>query len=276
MIDSHHHLWSYSAEDYPWIPPGSALAADHLLPELEVMVERCGLEGTVAVQARQSLEESEFLLDLAKRTPRILGVVGWVPLLGEDVVKPLERFAADPRFRGVRHVLQDEPDEWFRAAGFHRGLAELPGFGLRYDVLIYQRQLGVALEMVDRHPELGFVIDHLAKPEARNGRVERAWREGMRELAARDQVLGVKFSGLWTEFPDDETADEETVSSYFEELWEIFGPRRVMYGSDWPVCQLRASPEAWAERARDLAARLSEAERRDFLAENARRIYGLA
>jgi L-fuconolactonase len=275
MIDSHHHLWHYTPEEYPWIQPGSPLAQDRLLPQLHAAIDGTGVVGTVAVQARQNLGETEFLLDLASADPVIRGVVGWVPLADPDAATALDRFTPNPRLRGVRHVLQDEPDEYFERDDFNRGLALLPSRGLRYDLLIYQRQIPAALQLIDRHPDLPVILDHIAKPEARNGRVESAWRDGMRELAKRDHVTGVKFSGLRTEFPPG-GIDPATVRAYFEETLEIFGAARVLFGTDWPVCLLRTHSYAdWVATVRDLAGSLSPAERDAVLSANAIRAYGL-
>lgn len=276
MIDSHHHLWNYSKEEYDWIPPGSPLAQDQLLPELETQTEEAGVDGTVAVQARQVLEESDFLLALADQSDVIQGVVGWVPLIDEAVGAELERLASLEKFKGVRHVLQEEPDEYFLRDDFHRGLAMLPTHDLCYDLLLFQRQLPVATTLVDRQPELGVIVDHLAKPEAQNGRIEDDWRRGMRELAKRENVLGVKFSGLLTEFPEG-SIDPDTVCAYFEETLEIFGSDRLMFGTDWPVCLLRIeSYTAWADTVRSLVSALSADERKAVLSDNATRTYRLA
>jgi L-fuconolactonase len=274
MIDSHHHLWRYSKEDYPWIPAGSPLAQDQLAPELEAVTSEAGVEGTVVVQARQIIEESDFLLTLADQTDRIQAVVGWVPLIDENVGTHLERLSAFPKFKAVRHVLQEEPDEYFLRDDFHRGLARLPSFGLRYDLLIFQRQLPVAIQLVDRQPALPIVLNHIAKPEARNGRIEPGWRTGMKELAKRENLIGVKFSGLLTEFPEGE-GDAETVSAYFQETLEIFGADKVMFGTDWPVCLLRTSYQDWANTVRQLTEELSESDRNAILRGNAKRAYGL-
>ncbi len=275
MIDSHHHLWRYSAEEYPWIPPGSPLAQDQLLPELRAAAAEAGIDGTIVVQARQILEETDFLLELAERDPLIRGVVGWVPLAAPDLPEVLDRYASRTALRGVRHVLQDEPDGFFEGDDFNRGLAALANRDLRYDLLIFQRQIPAALAMVDRHLELPMILDHIAKPEARNGCVEEAWRKGMRELAKRDHLVGVKFSGLVTEF-ESRDIDPQTIRAYFHETLEIFGSDRVMFGTDWPVCLLRLDAMAdWAKTVRHLAEELSENEAAAILAENAVRVYGL-
>lgn len=275
MIDAHHHLWSYSAEEYPWIPPGSPLAKDHLLPELDAATAAAEVDGTVVVQARQVTGESDWLVELAGQSEVIRGIVGWVPLVEEQVETDLQRLAAHDKFKGVRHVLQEEPDEYFLRDDFHRGLAQLPGHDLRYDLLLFQRQLPVAIQLVDRQPDLGIIIDHIAKPEIQPGRVEEAWRTGMRELARRDNILGVKFSGVVTEFPEG-GIDPDTVEAYFHETLELFGADKVMFGTDWPVCLLRIdSCKAWADTVRSLVGNLSDEEQEKVLTANCRRAYQL-
>lgn len=274
MIDSHHHLWRYLKEDYPWIPEGSPLAQDQLASELEAVTSDAGVTGTVVVQARQVIEESDFLLSLADQTDRIQAVVGWVPLIDENVDSDLERLSTFPKFKAVRHVLQEEPDEYFLRDDFHRGLAQLPAYGLSYDLLIFQRQLPVAIQLIDRQPDLAIILNHIAKPEARNGCIDTAWRSGMKELAKRDNVIGVKFSGLLTEFPAGE-GDFETVSAYFHETLEIFGSGNVMFGTDWPVCLLRTSYTDWANTFRSLTSEFSEAEQLGLHSANASICYRL-
>lgn len=275
MIDSHHHLWKYSAEEYPWIPPGSPLAKDQLVSELEQATAAAGVDATVVVQARQVLEESDWLLSLADSTDLIAGVVGWVPLIDREVDEPLARLAAHPKFKGVRHVLQDEPDSYFTRDDFHRGLSLLPDLDLRYDLLLFQRQLPAAIRLADRQPALGIIIDHIAKPEIRKGKIDPVWKAGMTELARRENILGVKISGMVTEVLDPEI-DEPTLRAYFEETLALFGPDRVMFGTDWPVCLLRIDTyRAWADVFRGFVSGLSGDERRGLLDGNAIRVYGL-
>jgi L-fuconolactonase len=275
MIDSHHHLWHYSAEEYPWIPAGSPLAKDHLLPDLEAAANAATIDATVVVQARQTLEESDWLIDLADQSEIIAGVVGWVPLIDNNVGEPLSRLAARAKFKGVRHVLQEEPDAYFLRDDLHRGLALLPDLDLRYDLLLFQNQLPVALQFVDRQPDLGIIIDHIAKPKIHNGTIDPAWRAGMAELAKRDHVLGVKVSGMVTEVRDAEI-DDATLRAYFNETLELFGADRLLYGSDWPVCLLRIdSMRDWAATVRSFTDDLSADESHAILHGNAVRIYGL-
>jgi L-fuconolactonase len=275
MIDSHHHLWNYSPEEYDWIPPGSPLAQDQLITQLEHATSAAGVEATVVVQARQVLEESDWLLGLADSTDLIAGVVGWVPLIDSEVSEPLARLAAHPKFKAVRHVLQGEADSYFLRDDFHRGLALLPDLDLRYDLLVFQRQLPVAIQLVDRQPDLGIIIDHIAKPEIRKGQVDPEWKAGMVALAKRENILGVKISGMVTEVLDPEI-DEPTLRAYFEETLAIFGADRVMFGTDWPVCLLRInSYQAWTEMVQRFASGLTADEQHAVFQANVIRCYDL-
>jgi L-fuconolactonase len=275
MIDSHHHLWNYTAAEYDWIPPGSPLAQDQLPDQLDAATSAAGVDGTVVVQARQTLAESDWLLSLADQSEIIAGVVGWVPLIDTAVENDLSHLAAHPKFKGVRHVLQGEPDSYFLRDDFHRGLALLPDLDLRYDLLLFQRQLPVALQLVDRQSDLGIIVDHLAKPEIRNGKIDPAWKAGMAELAKRDNILGVKISGMVTEVLDPEI-DEPTLRAYFEETLALFGPDRLLFGTDWPVCLLRLdSYTQWADMVRGFVSGITPEEQDAILHDNAVRIYGL-
>lgn len=276
MLDTHHHLWSYNPDDYPWIPANTPLAQNHLLVELEEATSLAGVTGTIAVQARQTTEESASLLKIAHQSDLIRGVVGWIPLVSENVDEELELFSDNPKFVGIRHVLQDEPDAYFLRDDFHRGLSKLPAHDLRYDILLYQHQIPVATKLVDRQPELGMIIDHIAKPKAQKGRVEHEWRSGMKELAKRENILGVKFSGLATEFPKEDEIDPDTIRAYFEETLEIFGAERVMFGTDWPVCLLRLdSYRQWADTVIILSSSLSGDEKDLILKKNGETAYQL-
>ena len=276
MLDTHHHLWSYNTDDYPWIPANTPLAQNQLLAELEEVTSAAGVTGTIAVQARQIIEESTSLLKIADQSDLIRGIVGWLPLVSENVEEDLEHFSDHPKFVGIRHVLQDEPDQYFLRNDFHRGLSKLPTHDLRYDILLYQHQIPVATKLVDRQPELGMIIDHIAKPKAQNGRIEAEWRSGMKELAKRENILGVKFSGLATEFSDEDEVDPSTIRAYFEETLEIFGAERVMFGTDWPVCLLRlASYQEWSDTVIGLTSSLSVDEKDLILHKNGETAYQL-
>ena len=239
-IDSHQHFWVYDSGQYPWMTDElGALRSDHLPNDLREEFDQVGLDGSVVVQARQSLEESRWLLELADQNELIKGVVGWVDLRSESVEELLADFAAHPKFVGVRHVVQDEPDANFMLLPeFVRGIAKLKEFGLSYDILIFPKQLPAAIELVKQFPEQPFVLDHIAKPLIKDGVVS-PWDEQIRELS-KFENLTCKVSGMVTEAnwigwqPTD-------FRPYLDVVFEAYGEDRVMYGSDWPVCKLAGS-----------------------------------
>lgn len=275
MIDSHHHLWNYSPQEYPWIPSGSALADHYGIAQLHAVTEQAGVDGTVVVQARQTIGETRWLLNLAAKSPRIRGVVGWLPLIDESISEMLDEWQHEDRLKGLRHVLQEEEDDYFSQPAFHRGLSALAETHLRYDLLIFEHQLTVATAMMDQHPNLPIIVDHIAKPVIEKGRISATWKKGMSELAQRDHVIGVKISGMATEVRDD-MLDESTLRAYFEETLALFGPQRLMFGTDWPVCLLRLdSYQQCAEMMRRFVSSLSNSEQEQILSQNAIRCYGL-
>jgi L-fuconolactonase len=238
-MDSHQHFWRYDAAQYPWIPPGSPLQRDWLPHDLAPLLDAAGLDGCIAVQARQTLEESRWLLSLADTSPFIHGVVGWVDLRSERVEEQLAELSRHPKFVGVRHVVQDEPDVKFMLGDeFLRGIALLRRYGLTYDILIFPTQLPAAIELVRRFPQQPFVLDHIAKPAIRDGTLS-PWREQMREFAQSPNVV-CKVSGMVTEARHDAWAPDD-FTPYLDTVFEAFGARRIMYGSDWPVCLLAGS-----------------------------------
>ena len=241
-IDAHQHFWRYSEHEYPWIPVGSALHRDWLPSDLEGIQGPIGLDGSVAVQARQTLEETRWLLDLSESHPRVLGVVGWVDLRSDKLDVQLDEFVTRSRFVGVRHVVQEEPDGFLMREGVLAGLRRLADRGINYDVLVYARQLRDVLGMMDAVEGLRLVIDHGAKPDIRGGGFGE-WRRLMGEVAAKPEVF-CKLSGLITE-ADWCHWSLEGIEPYMEAILEMFGPDRVMWGSDWPVCLHAASYERW-------------------------------
>lgn len=274
VIDAHHHLWRYSAAEYDWIDDSmQPLRRDFLPADLQIEIARAGVTACIAVQARQTLEETRWLLDLAARHPFIAGAVGWAPLTAADFPQQLATLTQDRKLRGLRHVLQGEPDDrYMLRPDFNRGIAALQGTGLVYDILILERHLPIAAQFVDRHPQQVFVLDHLAKPKIRAGEIS-PWRENLHELARRPNV-SCKLSGLVTE------ADRQHWT--LRELWpwveiaiEAFGPQRLLAGSDWPVCTMAASYEQWWHTLRELISPLSRAEQDAILGGNAARLYQL-
>ena len=255
-IDAHHHLWEYNDRDYVWMTGEmTALRRNFLVRELEEVMREAGVDGTVAVQARQTTEETEWLLNLAARNAFIRGVVGWVPLADPDAGKYLERFAQNPKLKAVRHVLHDEPDDSYMLRDdFNRGISLLRSFGLAYDILIFERHLPQTLAFVDRHPGQVFVVDHIAKPRIK-ARLLSPWRERIQELARRENVY-CKVSGMATEADWNAwTADD--LRPYFDTVLSAFGPKRLMFGSDWPVLTLAGGYKTWMDTFRSFIAELS-------------------
>ena len=270
-LDAHQHFWKYDPAQYPWIPPGSPLHRDWLPADLAPLLASAGLEGCIAVQARQTVEESRWLLALAAESPIIRGVVGWVDLRSERVGEQLAEFSTNPRFCGVRHVVQDEPDvDFMLGAEFQRGLGHLHHFGLTYDLLIFPSQLPAAIELVQRFPEQPFVLDHLAKPPIKTGALS-PWREQIRALAQAPNVM-CKVSGLITE-ADHAAWQPAHFTPYLEVIAEAFGADRLMYGSDWPVCLLAGSYDRVFRLADAYFAPLSAEARAGIFGGNAERFY---
>ncbi|HEY4047872.1 MAG TPA: amidohydrolase family protein [Acidobacteriaceae bacterium] len=273
-IDAHHHLWRYLQEEYPWMAANmDALRRDYLLPELKAVTQAAGVTGTVAVQARQTVQETEWLAELAAKTELIRGVVGWAPLIDAGVEVHLEKFATLTKVKGVRHVLHDEMDPYYmEREDFQRGVGLLKRFGLRYDLLIFETHLPQTIRFVDRHPEQIFILDHLAKPRIREHALY-PWRKRLKELAHRDNVY-CKISGMVTE-ASWQSWTEEDLSGYFEIVFEAFGPQRTMFGSDWPVLTLASPYGHWLETVKRALLRFSLEEQRRVLAGTAVEAYGL-
>ena len=258
--------------EYPWIGDGmSRIARDFLPADLAAVAAPQGITGSVAVQARQSPEESRWLLELADASPIIRGVVGWVDLRGEQVCDELARFTAHEKFVGVRHVVQDEPDPRFLLGeGFVRGLRQLHSFGLTYDLLLYPPQLPAAIELVAMLPEQSFVLDHLAKPRIKAGEIDQ-WRRDIVALARHENVC-CKLSGLVTE-ADWHGWRRGDFVPYLDVAIDAFGPQRLMFGSDWPVCLVAAEYADVAGIVADVIGRLSAAEQADIWGGTAARFY---
>jgi len=274
-IDAHQHFWRYSSTEYGWIDNAmSAIRRDFLPADLASILGSEKLDGSVAVQARQSLAETDWLLELASSHPSIKGVVGWLPLAQEGVRSAvlLDRYQRHPRFKGVRHVLQAEPDAYFENTEFNAALHEVAARHLTYDLLILARQLPAALAWVDRHPSLRIVIDHIAKPVV-HGSPSLEWRSQLTELARRPNVF-CKFSGVVTEVPGWNWTPQ-LLRPHFDAVLEIFGPRRLMFGSDWPVCLVATEYSRWHAFVNDCIAPLTLAEKTAVMGGTAVNFYHL-
>lgn len=274
MIDAHQHFWTYSAAEYDWIDDRMARIRRDFLPlDLAPRLAEAGVRGTVAVQARQTLEETSWLLELARHHPLIRAVVGWVPLAKPaEAAAELDRLGDRPELRGVRHVVQGEADGFLDRADFNAGLREVTARGLTYDLLVFARQLREAIRFVDRHPAQPFVLDHIAKPRV-EGAPDAAWVAAIRELARRPNVA-CKFSGVVTEVPG-WTWTPELLRPYFDVVLGAFGPRRLMFGSDWPVCLVAAEYRGWVDCVRSFAQPLSPDEQEWILERSAQTAYRL-
>ncbi len=250
-----------------------AIRRNFLPDDLSKEITAAGVHGAITVQARQTLEETHWLLRLAEAHEFIRGVVGWVPLIHPDLERLLPTVAGHPKLRAVRHVLHDEADdEYMLRDDFNHGIRALKPYHLAYDILIFERHLPQTIAFVDRHPKQVFVVDHFAKPRAKAGALS-PWRENIGELARRPHVY-CKLSGLATEADwNGWTAD--ALRPYFETVLESFGPSRLMFGSDWPVCLVATTYERWVETVGAWVAGLSEEEQSRIWSGTAREAYGL-
>ena len=272
-IDAHHHFWRYDPVEYDWIDDSmQRIRRDYLPADLQTEIQSVKIDGAISVQARQSLVETEWLLQLAEGNDFILGVVGWVPLVEPCVADVLERLASNTKLSAVRHVIQDEPDDFILREEFNQGIALLQKFDLTYDILIVERQLPQTIEFVDRHPNQVFVLDHVAKPKIAQNLLE-PWRKNIFELAKRPNVY-CKFSGMVTEADFDKwTLDQ--LQPYWDTVLDFFGPSRLMFGSDWPVCLVACEYKRWYAVVAEFAAQLSKSEQLSFFGQTAREAYSL-
>ena len=273
-IDAHQHFWVYEPREYAWIDGSmGALQRDFLPGDLQPELRRCGFDGCVAVQARHTVEETRWLLGLAEKFPFVRGVVGWVDLRAPDLRRVLKLFAGNGKLVGVRHIVQSEPDDRFLLRPeFLRGIAMLEEFGLAYDILIYARHLGVAAEFVRQFPRQRFVLDHLAKPPIKSGDL-REWERGIRELAKSPNVMA-KLSGLVTE-ADWAAWRPEQITACVDVAFNCFGAKRLMIGSDWPVCTVAGTYTRVMEIVTKYVERCTAEELEAVLGGNAARFWKL-
>jgi L-fuconolactonase len=273
-IDAHHHLWRYTAAEYGWIDERTSLLKRDFLPDdLRPLLDQAGIAGAVAVQARQTLEETRWLLELSEGAPWMRGVVGWAPIAAADFPDVLAELRRNKKLKGLRHVIQDEPDDQFMlGAAFHRGIRAMRDSGLVYDILIYARHLPQTIRFVDMHPDQPFVLDHCAKPPIASGALE-PWSGQMREVAKRANVC-CKLSGLATE-AEWRQWTAGGLEAYWRVVLDAFGPERLLFGSDWPVALLATSYPRWVDTVAAWVAPLSEDERNAIWGGTAKRVYSL-
>lgn len=271
-VDSHQHFWRYDPAQYPWMKSDWPIRRDFLPEDLAPILERHQIAGTIAVQARQSWEETSWLLELAGGFDWILGVVGWIDLRAETLPQQLDRVAVDKKLVGFRHVVQDETDpEFLLRPSFIQGIRTLESQGrFAYDLLIYHHQLPSALRFVEQFPNLRIILDHLAKPDLRKD-ARQPWTDQIRQLGQSAHVA-CKISGLITEAEWHHWKEDDLIY-YLEVVWEAFGPKRILFGSDWPVMLLSGSYERWLTLLDDWLQGKGAEETDGFWGANAMRWY---
>lgn len=273
IVDSHVHFWKYDPVRDAWIDKTmGAIRRDFSPADLSKACRGLGVDAFVAVQADPSVAETDFLLGLAGATPEIRGVVGWLDLCGPGLAAQLETYTDAPALKGLRHIVQAEPPGFMDRPDFRRGMAALAPTALTYDVLVYAPQLEEAARLVRDFPNQAFVLDHLGKPNIREGRFKE-WKAGLEKLAATPNCC-CKLSGLVTEAPW-ESWTHDLLWPYLETALELFGPTRLLFGSDWPVCLLAANYGQVLGLVGDFIKSLSAAEQQLILCENACSFYRL-
>lgn len=271
IIDAHQHFWNPARGDYGWLTPDLPIHRIYEADDLAPLMQAAGVDASIIVQAAPTAAETDYMLDIARRTPSVLGVVGWIDLAAADAAAQIKARAADPLFLGVRPMLQDiaQPD-WILRPELEIALRAIAETKLVFDTLILSHQIGVADELARRHPDLAMVLDHGAKPKLGNADAMAAWRADMAALAKRPNVT-CKLSGLLTELPPG--ADRAHVTAAANTLFDLFGAQRLLWGSDWPVLTLAGDYQGWFTLARDaIAARQPDAVTA-VMGANALRIY---
>ncbi len=272
-VDAHHHLWHYSAAEYDWLEGDLApLRRDFMPDDLAKDAGLANVDGAIAVQARQTVAETDWLLQLAAANPMLLGAVGWLPLREPDLPALLEIYREQEWLKGLRHVVQSEPAGFMDDASFNAGISAMRDTSLVYDILIFDRQMQEAIRLVDRHPHQAFVLDHMGKPGIAAGMLQ-PWADAVRELARRPNVV-CKVSGMVTE-ADPHHWSPDQLKPYFDTVLEAFTPARLMAGTDWPVLLAGCSYQRWWEILSRWIWKLSPDEQTDILGGTAMRTYRL-
>jgi len=272
MVDSHQHFWRLDRGDYGWLTPQFAPIYKDFLPEdLAPQIGRTGIGATVLVQAAPTVDETRFLLGLAHEHPFIAGVVGWVDFESPGVEDTIAELATDPQLLGLRPMIQDIPDpDWMLDTGLAPAFEAMLDHGLVFDALVLPKHLPALLELTARYPDLSMVLDHGAKPPLASGNLDE-WKQGVAALA-RQTPMVCKLSGLVTEAG---SAVPRMLAPAVDHLLECFGPKRMMWGSDWPVCELVCSYDEWRGATDSLLTRLSITEREHIFNGTARATYGI-
>ncbi|WP_140485745.1 amidohydrolase family protein [Flavobacterium sp. GSA192] len=274
IIDSHQHFWIYEAEKHAWIDDDMKVIRKNFLPEdLKLVYQANGVDGCVAVQADQTLAETDFLLDLAEKNNFIKGIVGWVDLRAADIDEVLKHYSVFPKLKGFRHVVQGEADHNFMLRpDFLNGIAALEKYNFTYDILIFPHQLGSALELARSFPNQKFVIDHIAKPYIKDGFYD-GWTTLMKAISEHENVY-CKLSGMTTE-ADYNNWTPEQIEPYMQLVLDAFGSKRILFGSDWPVCLVAGNYTKTKELVTNFIAKLSSEEQAAIMGGNAMQFYNL-
>ncbi|MUH35213.1 amidohydrolase [Zobellia amurskyensis] len=273
-IDSHQHFWRYEPVKHSWIDDSMAVIRKDFLPEdLQKVYQENEIDGCVAVQADQTLEETDFLLDLAKQNDFIKGIVGWADLRAENIDAVLEKYSSNKNLKGWRHVVQGEPDPNFLLRpDFLRGISKLEKYDYTYDILVFPHQLGAVLEFVKRFPNQRFVIDHIAKPYIKDNFYD-GWATLMKEIGKHENV-SCKLSGMITE-ADYNLWTSEQLQPYMHLTLEAFGSERLMFGSDWPVCLVAGNYGQVKSIVTHFISTLSSQDQEMIMGKNAQDFYNL-
>ncbi|GAA5522138.1 amidohydrolase family protein [Aliifodinibius salicampi] len=272
-IDAHQHFWNYDKEKHNWIDESmSVLQQDFLPSDLKSHLDEKNIDACVAVQADQTEEETDFLLSLADRYSYIAGVVGWLDIKSPDFGEALENYSSYEKLKGLRHVVQDEPDDFLLQSDFCRGISLIKEYNLTYDILIYEHQLPAAVKFVEKFPDQPFVLDHIAKPRIKEGEME-SWKQGIIELAQHPKVY-CKISGMVTE-ADWKNWQKKDFRPYLDVIFEVFGADRLMFGSDWPVCTLAADYSEVYSIIHEYISSYSAEKQEMILGGTAQQFYGL-
>jgi len=274
IIDAHQHFWQYEPVKHEWIDDNMAVIRRDFLPsDLKEVYQENGIDGCIAVQADQTLKETDFLINLSKENPFIKGVVGWVDLRSDNIQADLAKYGDVGIVKGFRHVVQGEPDPNFLLRkNFLRGISALKEFDFTYDILIFPHQLGAALEFVRKFPNQKFVIDHIAKPYIKDGFFD-GWAVLMKEIAKSENVY-CKISGMVTE-ADYNSWTPKQIEPYMDLVLDSFGTKRLMFGSDWPVCLVAANYKQVKSLVTTFIEPLSETEKEAIMGRNAITFYNI-
>jgi len=273
IIDAHQHFWKYDPVRDSWIDDAmKKLRRDFLPKDLAPVLENNNIDGCVAIQADQSEKETEFLLKLAKNNSFIKGVVGWLDLRADNIEERLVHYSSNNLLKGVRHIVQAESDDFMLGEKFQNGISLLKQFGLTYDILVFPSQLPAAIPLVNKFPYQKFVIDHIAKPNIKNGKMDN-WRKDM-EILAISQNVYCKVSGMLTE-ADWNDWKKEDFTNYLDIIFNAFGMDRIMYGSDWPVCLLAASYREQLIITQEYITPFSFVDKEKIMGGNANNFYNL-